>query len=114
MSGSSPGRRSVRGVSALVVAATAIGCMETRDLGSTVPHGLLPVDERNPIVLLNDNAFDNWQGEYAILFANGGGPKLAKEFAAIPRRRRCFANPGSSLVFLAARHYGNGRVLQFS
>ena len=77
MNGSSPGRSSVRGVTALVVAVTAVGCMETRDLGSTVPHGLLPVDERNPIVLLNDNAFDNWQGEYAILFANGGGPKLA-------------------------------------
>jgi hypothetical protein len=76
MNGWSSNRRSVRGVTALVVAVTASGCMETRDLGSTVPHGQLPVDERNPIVLVNDNAFDNWQGEYSILFANGGGPQL--------------------------------------
>jgi hypothetical protein len=67
---------SPRVVTALVVAVIGISCMETRDLGSTVPHGRLPVDERNPVVLMNDNAFDNWQGEYAILFANGGGPNL--------------------------------------
>jgi hypothetical protein len=73
MNGSSSNRSAARGVTVLV---KGIGCMETRDLGSTVPHGLLPVDERNPIVLVNDNAFDNWQGEYAILFANGGGPNL--------------------------------------
>lgn len=54
-----------------------MGCTETRDLGSSVPHGLLPVDERNPIVLVNDGAYDNWQGEYAVLLANDGGPKLA-------------------------------------
>ena len=52
-------------------------CDQTRDLGSSVPHGKLPVDERNPIVLVNDGADDNWQGEYAVLLANGGGPKLA-------------------------------------
>ena len=61
----------------LMLALLSIGCLETRDLGSSVPHGLLPVDERNPILLANDGAFDNWQGEYAILLANGGGPKLA-------------------------------------
>jgi hypothetical protein len=62
----------------LALAAVALfACTETRDLGSTVPHGRLPVDERNPIVLMNDNAYDNWQGEYAILFANQGGPPLA-------------------------------------
>ena len=55
----------------------ALGCMETRDVGTTVPHGSLPVDARNPIILVNDGAFDNWQGEYAILLANSGGPKLA-------------------------------------
>ena len=77
MNASSSNRSAARGVAALVVAVAGIGCMETRDLGSTVPHGRLPVDERNPIVLMNDNAFDNWQGEYAILFANGGGPSLA-------------------------------------
>ena len=62
-------------VAALALA--ALGCMETRNLGSSAPHGPLPVDERNPIVLANDGADDNWQGEYAILLAHSGGPKLA-------------------------------------
>ena len=62
---------------ALVVVALALGCSETRNLGNSVPHGDLPVDDRNPILLTNDGAFDNWQGEYAVLLANGGGPKLA-------------------------------------
>ena len=61
----------------LALALLAFGCSETRDLGSSAPHGLLPVDERNPILLANDGASDNWQGEYAVLLANGGGPKLA-------------------------------------
>jgi hypothetical protein len=47
------------------------------DAGSDHPHGHLPVDERNPIVLVNDWAYDNWQGEYSVLLANGGGPDLA-------------------------------------
>jgi hypothetical protein len=62
---------------AVAVALGAIGCTETRDLGSSAPHGKLPVDERNPIVLVNDGADDNWQGEYAVLLANSAGPKLA-------------------------------------
>jgi hypothetical protein len=52
-------------------------CSEKLDAGSTRPHGLLPVDERNPLVLVNDGFKDNWQGEYAVLLANGGGPSLA-------------------------------------
>jgi hypothetical protein len=62
---------------AAALALVAMGCAETRDLGSTLPHGRLPVDERNPIVLLNDSSDDNWQGEYAVLLANSGGPPLA-------------------------------------
>ena len=61
----------------LALALVVLSCSETRDLGSTVPHGRLPVDERNPIVLVNDGADDNWQGEYAMLLANAGGSKLA-------------------------------------
>jgi hypothetical protein len=53
------------------------GCSEQLDAGSTRPRGLLPVDERNPVILTNDGAFDNWLGEYAVLLANGEGPKLA-------------------------------------
>ena len=64
-------------VRAAVFGVVALGCTETRDLGSTSPHGLLPVDERNPVVLANDNVYDNWQGEYAMLLASAGGPKLA-------------------------------------
>jgi hypothetical protein len=66
-----------RSAAASVALVLALGCAESRNLGSSVPHGLLPVDERNPILLANDGATDNWQGEYAILLANGGGPKLA-------------------------------------
>ena len=61
---------------ATALALLAVGCTETFDAGSNRPHGLLPVDERNPIVLVNDGAYDNWQGEYAVLLANGGGSKL--------------------------------------
>ena len=55
----------------------AVACGQTLDAGATRPHGLLPVDERNPVVLMNDGWSDNWAGEYAVLLANGGGPKLA-------------------------------------
>src|SRR4051794_7348517 len=54
------------------------GCSEQLDAGATRPHGLLPVDERNPVILTNDGAFDNWAGEYAVLLANGGGSPLAE------------------------------------
>ena len=62
----------------LAIAGLCLGCGSTAlDAGSTQPHGKLPVDERNPIILNNDGAYDNWQGEYAMLLANGGGPPLA-------------------------------------
>jgi hypothetical protein len=61
-------------VSALAVA--VVGCTETYDAGSNSPHGSIPVDERNPMVLVNDSETENWQGEYAVLLAHGGGPKL--------------------------------------
>jgi hypothetical protein len=61
----------------LPLALVALGCSETFDAGSNHPHGKLPlVDERNPILLVNDSESENWQGEYAMLLANGGGPKL--------------------------------------
>jgi hypothetical protein len=50
---------------------------QTLDAGYDTPHGLLPVDERNPIILSNDNYDDNWQGVFAVLFANAGGGPLA-------------------------------------
>jgi hypothetical protein len=54
-----------------------VACGGTLDAGSDEPRGELPVDERNPIILCNDGARDNWQGEYAMLFASTGGPPLA-------------------------------------
>ena len=68
-------RRVVQTV-AIAMALVAGGCTETFDAGSNHPHGLLPVDERNPVLLLNDGIDDNWQGEYAMLLANSGGLKL--------------------------------------
>lgn len=60
------------------VATATVGCAErVLDAGGDVPHGLLPVDERNPTIILNDYSKDNWLGEYAVLFANAGGPPLA-------------------------------------
>jgi hypothetical protein len=49
----------------------------TLDAGRDRPHGLLPVDERNPVILYNDSNLDNWFGELAVLLANRGGPPLA-------------------------------------
>ncbi len=51
-------------------------CGGTLDAGWDEPKGSLPVDERNPVILCNDGAFDNWQGEHAVLFARAGGPSL--------------------------------------
>jgi hypothetical protein len=53
------------------------GCGGTLDAGRDMPAGLLPVDERNPMILDNDAFTDNWSGEYAALFANSGGPRIA-------------------------------------
>jgi len=62
---------------ALAVALAAASCSGRYDVGSTAPRGRLPVDARNPILLVNDGAYDNWQGEYAVLLANHGGSQLA-------------------------------------
>jgi hypothetical protein len=52
------------------------GCTSTFDAGVNNSYTRLPVDERNPIVIINDGVYDNWQGEYALLLSNGAGPKL--------------------------------------
>jgi hypothetical protein len=61
----------------LLFAFCAGACGGRIDAGSDIPQGQLPVDERNPVVLVNDSVYDNWQGEYAMLFANSGGPPIA-------------------------------------
>ena len=61
----------------LLLPLASSACGGTLDAGADEPRGPLPVDDRNPIVILNDGADDNWQGEYAALLANTGGPPLA-------------------------------------
>jgi hypothetical protein len=53
------------------------GCTGTLDAGKDNPRGMLPVDQRNPVIIYNDASSDNWMGEYAALLANSGGPPLA-------------------------------------
>jgi hypothetical protein len=47
------------------------------ETGQDAPHGLLPIDERNPVIVMNDDWSGDWLGEYAVLLANTGGPPLA-------------------------------------
>jgi hypothetical protein len=62
---------------AVLLALSTLACgSRTLDAGQDVPHGLLPVDERNPVILSNDGS-GNWYGLYAVLFSNAGGPSLA-------------------------------------
>jgi hypothetical protein len=61
----------------LVLALMAASCSGTLDAGKDIPHGKLPVDERNPVIIYNDSSLDNWMGEYAFLLANSGGPPVA-------------------------------------
>ena len=61
----------------LVLSSVVVACGGTLDAGKDETKGLLPVDARNPIVLLNDGPYDNWQGEYAMLFASTGVLSLA-------------------------------------
>jgi hypothetical protein len=66
-----------RRLTALVASVLAlVGCGGQLDAGYDVPHGLLPVDERSAVVVVNDGARDNWQGEYAVLLASTGQLKL--------------------------------------
>ena len=52
-------------------------CTETLDAGFNRPHGPLPVDQTNPVILYQDDWSGDWLGEYAVLLANNGGPPLA-------------------------------------
>ncbi|HVY32223.1 MAG TPA: hypothetical protein VHB79_37055 [Polyangiaceae bacterium] len=53
----------------LPLAMVQAACSGQLDAGYDVPHGALPVDERSAMVVVNDGARDNWQGEYAALLA---------------------------------------------
>jgi hypothetical protein len=58
------------------LALAAASCGGTLDAGRNAPRGMLPVDERNPVILSNDNWSDNWMAEYAFLLADDGGPQI--------------------------------------
>jgi hypothetical protein len=60
-----------------VLALLVVACGGTLDAGSDRLPERLPVNAQNPVIISNDGAYDNWQGEYAILLARGGGPMLA-------------------------------------
>lgn len=53
-----------------------LACSGTLDAGSDRPRETLPVGPENPVILVNDGPYDNWQGEYAMLLAHAGGPAL--------------------------------------
>jgi hypothetical protein len=55
----------------------ASACGGTLDAGNDLAESLLPVGPQNPVILCNDGAYDNWQGEYALLFAQKRAPALA-------------------------------------
>jgi hypothetical protein len=61
----------------LLLSFITLACSGTLDAGWDQPRGRLPVDNRNPIVLCNDGPNDNWQGEYAVLFASTGTLSIA-------------------------------------
>lgn len=67
-----------RAAVALCLGATlgGVSCGGTLDAGRDTSHTLLPVDERNPVIIDNDQWSDNWMGEYAMLLAQSGGPPL--------------------------------------
>jgi hypothetical protein len=87
---------------------TAAGCGGTLDAGSDVPHGKLPVDERNPIILDNDQSSDNWMAEYATLLANSGANRIVGFIAsASPYWTNATANAtGFGKLVAAARASG--------
>jgi len=67
-----------RTLGSTIAVALIAGCGQTNlDAGSDSPHGPLPVDERSPMILSNDGARDNWQGEYAMVLASAGQITLA-------------------------------------
>ncbi len=71
---------SASAIARLIVSCTlgsgVTACSGTLDAGSDRTQALLPVGAENPIILCNDGAYDNWQGEYAVLLAQKRAPEL--------------------------------------
>lgn len=78
LTAASQATQSVRSPRLCILLSFAVAaCGGKLDAGWDEPEGQLPVDDRNPIVICNDGFYDNWQGEYAMLLSNAGGPLLA-------------------------------------
>jgi hypothetical protein len=70
------GRLGRQGLSAAIAALLLFAaCTETLDAGFNRPR-LLPVDQTNPVILYQDDWSGDWLGEYAVLLARSGGPRL--------------------------------------
>jgi hypothetical protein len=66
-------RSALLGLRCLLAASLLVACGSAQlDAGSDQPRGPLPIDSRNPVILANDGARDNWDGEYALTFAARG------------------------------------------
>jgi len=61
----------------VTLTALGLGCGGVLDGGHDRPAGMLPVDYRNPIVILQDDWSGDWLGEMAVLLANTDGPPIA-------------------------------------
>ena len=55
----------------------AAACGGTLDAGHDRAPEQLPIGPDNPIIVSNDGAVDNWQGEYALLLAHANDRPLA-------------------------------------
>jgi hypothetical protein len=66
-----------RAAFACALSSLLAACGGTLDAGSDHPRETLPVGPENPVILTNDGAYDNWQGEYAVLLAQADAPPLA-------------------------------------
>ena len=89
------------------------GCGGILDAGRDVPHnGLLPIDERNPVILVNDGWSDNWSGEYSVLLANNGGPPLKGIIVNADKFWRTLSDntAGWTNLVMAARSSGLGAI----
>jgi hypothetical protein len=69
-------RRACAALAAALASLAACGNVAL-DAGSDHPRGPLPVDGRNPLIVSNDGARDNWQGELAMTLASAGQLQLA-------------------------------------
>src|SRR5690349_5674147 len=69
-------RRELRLSALALLAFQTVACSGTLDAGGDLDARLLPVGPENAVILCNDGASDNWQGEYAILLAQRATPRL--------------------------------------